>query len=159
ILIDGFEASATDLARMEPDNIESFSIFKDASATVLYGPRGANGIISVVTKSGQEGPARINGRIDYQIATPTKINSLLDGVTYMRLYNQARVSREPLLGTFYSEQKIQSTINGVDPMIYPNVDWYGQLFKNSTSNKRGNFNITGGGKTATYFVAATIENE
>lgn len=159
ILIDGFEASTTDLARMEPDNIESFSILKDASATVLYGPRGANGIIMVVTKSGQEGPARVNARVDYQVAMPTRINDLLDGVSYMRLYNQARVSRNPLLGTFYSEQKIQSTADGVDPIIYPNTDWYDQLFNKSTNNKRGNFNISGGGKVATYFAAGTVENE
>lgn len=159
ILIDGFEASTTDLARMEPDNIESFSILKDASATVLYGPRGANGIIMVVTKSGQEGPARVSARVDFQVAMPTRVNTLLDGVDYMRLYNQARVSRNPLLGTFYSEQKIQSTADGVDPIIFPNIDWYDQLFNKSTNNKRGNFNISGGGKVATYFAAGTIENE
>lgn len=80
ILIDGFEASTTDLARLEPDNIESFSILKDASATVLYGPRGANGIIMVVTKSGFEGPVKINARFETHFATPTRINDLLDGV-------------------------------------------------------------------------------
>lgn len=159
ILIDGFEASATDLARMEPDNIESFSILKDASATVLYGPRGANGIIMVVTKSGFEGPVRINARFETHIATPTRINDLLDGVDYMRLYNEARVSRNPILGTFYSEQKIQSTEDGLDPQIFPNINWYDQLFKTSTTNKKGNFNVSGGGKVATYFVAGTVENE
>ncbi|WP_339740864.1 TonB-dependent receptor plug domain-containing protein, partial [uncultured Sunxiuqinia sp.] len=80
ILIDGFEASPDDLARMEPDNIESFSILKDASATVLYGARGANGIIIVETKSGREGPAKINIRLETHIATPTQMNELLDGV-------------------------------------------------------------------------------
>ena len=107
ILIDGFEASSNDLARLEPDNIESFSILKDASATVLYGARGANGIIMVVTKSGKEGPVKVNVRLDMHVAAPTKMNELLDGVDYMRLYNQARVSRNPVLGTYYSEQKIQ----------------------------------------------------
>ncbi|WP_235294361.1 SusC/RagA family TonB-linked outer membrane protein [Portibacter lacus] len=159
ILIDGFEASTNDLARLEPDNIESFSILKDASATVLYGPRGANGIILVVTKSGAEGPAKINVRFDYQVASPTRTNELIDGVSYMKLYNEARVSRYPLLGTYYSEQKIQSTADNVDPNIFPNVDWYDELFKTSTQNTRGNFNISGGGKVATYFVAGTVQNE
>lgn len=159
ILIDGFEASTEDLARLEPDNIESFSILKDASATVLYGARGANGIIIVQTKSGREGPARINVRVDMHIATPTQTNSLLGGVDYMRLYNEARLTRDPVLGEFYSGQKIQSTMDGVSPMIYPNVDWYDQLFKQSTLNKKSNFNISGGGKVATYYVAGTLENE
>lgn len=159
ILIDGFEASPNDLARLEPDNIESFSILKDASATVLYGARGANGIIIVETKSGREGPAKVNVRLETHMATPTQMNKLLDGVDYMRLYNQARVSRNPVLGTFYSEQKIQSTADGVNPMIYPNVDWYQELFKKSTWNKKANFNVSGGGRVATYFVAGTMENE
>lgn len=159
ILIDGFEATTDDLARMEPDNIESFSILKDASATVLYGARGANGIIIVQTKDGREGPTKVNVRIETQIATPTQMNDLLDGVDYMRLYNEARVSRNPLLGTYYSEQKIQSTMDGVNPMIYPNIDWYDQLFEKSTWNKKANINISGGGKVATYFVAGTMENE
>ena len=159
ILIDGFEATTNDLARMEPDNIESFSILKDASATVLYGARGANGIIIVQTKDGREGPTKVSVRLETHLATPTQMNKLLDGVDYMRLYNEARVSRNPLLGTFYSEQKIQSTMDGVDPMIYPNIDWYDQLFKESTWNKKANFNISGGGKVATYFVAGTLENE
>ena len=159
ILIDGFEASSDDLARMEPDNIESFSILKDASATVLYGARGANGIITVETKSGREGPARVNVRLDMHVATPTRMNDLLDGVDYMKLYNEAQVGRDPILGEFYDRQKIQSTINGVEPMIYPNIDWYDQLFKQSTLNKKANFNISGGGKVATYYVAGTTENE
>lgn len=159
ILIDGFEASPDDLARMEPDNIESFSILKDASATVLYGARGANGIIIVETKSGREGPAKINIRLETHIATPTQMNELLDGVDYMRLYNEARISRNPLLGAYYSEQKIQSTIEGLDPMIYPNIDWYDQLFEKSTINKKANFNVSGGGQVATYYVAGTIEDE
>ena len=159
ILIDGFEATANDLARMEPDNIESFSILKDASATVLYGARGANGIIMVVTKSGREGPAKVNVRIDTHMATPTKTNKLLDGVEYMKLYNQARISRNPLLGAYYSEQKIQSTAKGLDPMIFPNINWYDELFEKSTINKKANIDVSGGGQVATFYVAGSYENE
>jgi len=159
ILVDGFEASSDDLARLEPDNIESFSILKDASATVLYGARGANGIIIVETKSGRVGPAKINVRLESHLATPTRMNELLDGVDYMKLYNEARISRNPLLGAYYSEQKIQSTADGVSDMIYPNIDWYNELFEKSTINKKANFNISGGGKIATYYVAGSLENE
>lgn len=159
ILIDGFEANANDLARMEPDNIESFSVLKDASATVLYGARGANGIIMVATKSGHQGPAKMSIRLDSHVAMATQMPELLDGVDYMKLYNKARISRDPLLGSYYSEQKIQSTAAGLNPMIYPNIDWYEQLFEKSTVNKKMNFDVSGGGKVATYYVAAGYENE
>lgn len=159
ILIDGFEASTDNLARLQPDDIESFSILKDASATVLYGARGANGIIMVNTKAGREGPVKLNARVDVNLTTPVQKTDMLDGVDYMRLYNQARISRDPVLGSYYSEQKIQSTANGENPMIYPNVDWYETLFKQSTTNTKANVNISGGGKVATYYVSGGADKE
>ncbi|MGI6078879.1 MAG: carboxypeptidase-like regulatory domain-containing protein, partial [Fastidiosipilaceae bacterium] len=95
ILIDGFEVSANDLARLPSDDIEAFSILKDATATAMYGPRGANGIILVTTKEGREGPVRMNVRIDTRITTPTRMNEFVDGVTYMRMYNEALLTRTP----------------------------------------------------------------
>jgi TonB-linked SusC/RagA family outer membrane protein len=159
ILIDGFEATTDDLARLQPDDVESFSILKDASATALYGARGANGIILVMTKSGQEGAVKINVRVDTHVATPTRMNDVVDGIEYMRLYNEARVSRNPTLGVYYTEQKIQSTLRGDNPMIYPNVDWYDELFKNQTINTKANINLSGGGGVATYYVAGGYDNE
>ncbi|MDR2037571.1 MAG: TonB-dependent receptor, partial [Bacteroidales bacterium] len=159
ILIDGFEASTDDLARLQPDDVESFSILKDASATVLYGARGANGIILVSTKSGREGPVKVNARVDVHVATPTKMNDMIDAVSYMRLYNEARISRNPQLGPYYSEQKIQSTMRGDNPMIYPNIDWYDMLFNKSTVNTKANLNVSGGGQVATYYVAGGYDNE
>ncbi len=159
ILIDGFESTTDHLARMQPDDIESFSILKDATATVLYGARGANGIVMITTKAGREGPATLNARVDVNVATPTRMIEMIDGVQYMRLYNQARISRDPVLGPYYEEQKIQSTQAGVDPMIYPNVDWYGTLFNNHTVNTKANLNISGGGQVATYYVAGGFDKE
>ncbi|KAA6316548.1 TonB-dependent receptor SusC, partial [termite gut metagenome] len=159
ILIDGFEATTDDLARLQPDDIESFSILKDASATVLYGARGANGIIVISTKSGLEGSPKVNFRIDVNVATPTRMNEMLDALTYMKMYNEARITRNPKLGAYYSEQKIQSTARGDNPMIYPNLDWYDMLFNKSTINKKANINISGGGQVATYFVSGGYDNE
>ncbi|GAP73033.1 TonB-dependent receptor [Candidatus Symbiothrix dinenymphae] len=161
ILVDGFESTADDLARMTPDDIESFSILKDASAAVLYGSRGANGIILVTTKSGQEGSkVKINARVDVNVTTPTQMPEMIGGVEYMQLYNQARVSRgKGLLGVFYDEQKIQSTMRGDNPMVYPNVDWYDMLFNKQTVNTKANVNVSGGGKVATYFISAGYDNE
>jgi TonB-linked SusC/RagA family outer membrane protein len=158
-LIDGFESTADDLARLQVDDIESFSVLKDAAATVLYGSRAANGIIIITTKKGVEGPVKLNVRIDHNISTPTQIPKLADGVTYMRMYNEAQMTRNPLLGAYYSEQKIQSTINGENPMIFPNVDWYKEIFKNSTTNTKANLNVSGGGQVATYYVSGGFEHE
>jgi len=159
ILIDGFEATTDDLARLQPDDVESFSILKDASATVLYGARGANGIILISTKTGNEGAVKVNVRLDVNTSMPTRMNEMLDATTYMRLYNEARITRTPALGPYYSEQKIQSTERGDNPMIYPNVDWYDMLFKNYTINKKATINLSGGGKVASYYVSGGYENE
>ena len=159
ILIDGFESTTDNLARLQPDDIESFSIMKDALTTVLYGARGANGIIIVNTKSGKEGPVGLNARIDVNVSTPTRTIKMLDGVQYMRLYNEARISRNPQLGAYYSEQKIQSTASGENPMIFPNVDWYNTLFNKSTTNMKANMNISGGGQVATYYVSFGADRE
>ena len=159
ILIDGFEMTTDDLAKMRPDDIESFSVLKDASATVLYGSRAANGIIMITTKSGREGAAKVSIRIDNHIATPTKIPKMADGVTYMRMYNEGRMTRNPLIGPYYSEQKIQSTINGENPMIYPNVDWYDEIFKSSTINTKANMSVEGGGPVAKYYLSAGYDHE
>jgi TonB-linked SusC/RagA family outer membrane protein len=159
ILIDGFESNTDDLARLQVDDIESFSVLKDALATVLYGARGANGIIIVNTKAGEEGPVRVSFRLDTHIATPTKKLELLDGIEYMRLYNQARLSRHPELGTYYSEQKIQNTQSGTNSMLFPNLDWYEALFNKTTVNTKANLNVSGGGKVATYYVSGGYDNE
>src|SRR5690606_30690233 len=135
-LIDGFEASTDALARLRPDDIESFSILKDASATVLYGARGANGIIMITTKSGREGPVQVNARVDVNMSTAVQMTELLGGVEYMQLYNETRIARDPVLGAYYSPRQIQSTIDGVDPMLFPNVDWQETLFNKSTRNTK-----------------------
>ena len=161
ILIDGFEASNDALARLRPDDIESFSVMKDASASVMYGARGANGIIIVTTKSGREGPAKISARVDVNIATPTRVKEVLDGVSFMRMYNEAFLTRsvDKNIEPFYSEQKIQSTMRGEYPMIYPDVNWYNMLFKSYTVNTKTNLNISGGGKIASYYVSGGFDHE
>lgn len=160
ILIDGFESSTYELARLQVDDIESFSILKDASAAALYGARGANGVLLIITKSGKaDAGISINARVDMHIATPTKMIEMVDAIQYMRMYNEGVNTRSPLAGNYYSEQVIQSTMNGENPMIYPNVDWYDELFKQTTINKRVNVNISGGGRLARFYVSGGFENE
>jgi len=159
ILIDGFESTSDDLARLQIDDIESFSVFKDAAASVMYGARSANGIISITTKGGREGKQRISFRFDANYATPTQKIQFLDGVEYMRLYNEAQMTRNPLLPPFYNEQKIQMTQRGEYPMIYPNIDWYDDMFNKGTWNEKANLNVSGGGQIANYYIAAGVEHE
>jgi TonB-linked SusC/RagA family outer membrane protein len=159
ILIDGFESTTDDLARLQPDDIESFSVLKDAAATVMYGARSANGIISVVTKGGRKGEVKVNFRGDVNVSMPTRSIEFLDGVEYMKLYNEAQTTRNPMLGAFYSEQKIQATARGEYPMIYPNVDWYDALFNKYTMNEKVHVDVSGGGEVATYFVSGGVDHE
>ncbi|MEO6231163.1 MAG: TonB-dependent receptor [Ferruginibacter sp.] len=155
ILIDNIELTTTDLARLQPDDIESFSILKDASATALYGARGANGVIFVTTKQGREGQAKLNIRVENSISAPTKKIELADPVTHMQLYSEAQLTRDPLAHLNYSQNKIGHTIAGGNPFVYPTTDWFKLMFKDRTSNQRANLSVTGGGKVAQYYVAGS----
>ena len=105
ILIDGIETTSRDLARLQPDDISSFSIMKDATATALYGARGANGVILVTTKEGIEGEVNINVRYESSYSEPTKSLKIADPITYMRLHNEALTTRNVLGGRIYSLEK------------------------------------------------------
>lgn len=159
ILIDGVEFSSTDLARLQPDDIASFSIMKDATATALYGARGANGVILVTTKEGKVGKAKVSLRIENSISTPTQNVELADPITYMQLHNEAVATRDPLSFLPYSQSKIDNTIANTNAEAYPAVDWRKTLFKDYTMNQRANFNVSGGGNVARYYFAGTYNQD
>lgn len=159
ILIDGLEMTSQDLARLQPDDIASFSIMKDASATSLYGARGANGVVMVTTKEGKEGKAQISVRYEKSLSGPTQSVELSDPVTYMKLGNEAVLTRDPLGILPYSQEKIESTAAGLHPLLYPATNWQDMLFKQNTTNQRVNFNVSGGGKIARYYVAGTFNQD
>ncbi len=159
ILIDGIELTVTDLARLQPDDIASFSIMKDATATSLYGSRAANGVILVTTKEGKEGKAAISLRLENSVAAPTRNVALADPITYMRLNNEAVLTRDPLGQLPYTDQKIDNTIAGINEYMYPATDWRGTLFKSYTTNQRANLNVSGGGSTARYYVAGSFNKD
>ena len=160
ILIDGIETTSTDLARLQPDDIASFSIMKDATATSLYGARGANGVILVTTKVGIEGVLKVNVRYEKSYSAPTKSLQIADPITYMRLHNEALTTRNALGGRIYSLEKI---LISEDPnrnkMAYPTVNWFDELIEDYTLNSRFNFNLSGGGKIARYYLASTINTD
>lgn len=160
ILIDNIELTSTDLARLQPDDIESFSIMKDATATALYGARGANGVIFVTTKRGQEGPAKIFARVETSISAPTDVVELADPVTYMKSYNEAISTRDPLGELMYTYDKIEQTGKpGANRLIYPANDWYDMLFKDFATSYRANVSARGGGKVATYYVSGAYTED
>lgn len=159
VLLDNNEISSADLAKIQPDDIASFNIMKDAAATALYGSRGANGVILVTTKEGVEGKARLNVRYEESVTTPTSMVDLADPVTYMRLHNEAIKTRDPLGATMYSQQKIDNTLAGGNPYVYPANDWYDIMFKKTGRSRRLNFNLSGGGKVASYYITGTYNSD
>jgi len=159
ILIDGIEVTRTDLARLQPDDVASFSILKDATATSLYGARGANGVMLITTKEGKEGKLKISFRVENSVSSPTRNVELADPITYMKLANEAVLTRNPGGNAPYAQAQIDNTIAGTSPVAYPATDWQKALFKKYAMNQRVNMNASGGGKVARYYLAGTFNQD
>ena len=159
IVLDGVEISSSDLNALDPEVIESFSILKDATATAMYGTRGANGVMIVTTKSGQDllKPI-INFRLETSMSQLTSVPEMVGGVDYMKLYNEALTTRDITTG-LYDDTKIRATEQGLNPLVYPNVDWYNEMFNKNAFAQRFNFNIRGGKKAVTYFMSASVKHD
>lgn len=158
IVLDGVEITSTELNKLDPEVIESFSILKDATATALYGTRGANGVMVVTTKSGKDlDKPIINFRMEGALSQLSKVPEMVDGVTYMNLYNEA-IKRPGSSGSPYSDEKIEGTMKRLNPYIYPDVDWYDEIFKKNSFAQRINFNIRGGHKRVDYFMSASFDH-
>lgn len=155
ILIDNIESTPTDLARLQTDDIASFSVLKDASAAAVYGSRGANGVILVTTRLGTPGKTKYNFRVENTISTNTKNYKLTDNISYMRDANEATLTRNPASAVPYGENKINHTIAGDDPYLYPNNNWIDKMIKDYTINQRYNLNISGGNEGSSYYIAGT----
>lgn len=160
ILIDGVESSKLDLSRMVPEDIESFSVMKDASATAMYGARGANGVILVTTKKGEEGSVYTSVRYEVVAGCPTREIDVVDPVTYMKMYNRALLSRNPDATPQYSVERIDRTGSPLYPSwVYPANDWYDILFKNYTINHRAGLNIRGGSRQVQYYASVNYTRD
>ena len=158
LILDGVEITNQMLNNIPPETIESFSVLKDATATALYGSRGANGVMLITTKNGRDSEKMtINLRAEFGASAPTRVPKVADGITYMETFNEARTTRGEK--PYYSNEKIMGTKLGLDPYVYPNVDWYDMLFKDCTFNQNFNFNMTGGAKKIDYFLNASVYNE
>ncbi len=154
VLVDGFER---DLDDVNIEDIESFSVLKDASATAIYGSRGANGVILVTTKHGKAGKINIDAKVETSYNTRTITPKFVDGYTYATMMNEARITRnqEPI----YQQDELDLLRMGLDPDLYPNVDWTDLLLKDGAMTYRANVNMNGGGSTARYFVSLSYLKE
>lgn len=156
VLVDGVERS---FSNIDPEDIASFTILKDASATAVYGVRGANGVILIETKKGKQGIPQVNMQLNQGITEFTKTPRFADGVTYLKMANEAYANTNPGAGPLYSEEKIQKTADGTDPDLYPNVNWMKEMFNKHGYNRRANLNASGGSERATYYLSAGYYNE
>ena len=160
ILIDGVESSKLELARIAPEDIETFSVLKDASATAMYGARGANGVIMITTKKGEEGSVYASLRYESIFSMPTKEIDVVDPITYMRMYNQALMGRSQASTPKYSEETINRTLSGKYPSwLYPQNDWYDVLFKRFNVNHHAGISIRGGSKVVQYYASVNYNRD
>ncbi len=160
ILLDGIEITSEALNSIPPESIDQFSILKDASATAIYGSRGANGVLIITTKEGSENTkAKVSANAEVSFLTPMQKMEYVDGARWMEVYNEVLTSRTPTAAPKYSDEAIANTRSGVNPLVYPDVDWYGILFKNFTMNQRMNLNVQGGGSHLTYYMSMQANHD
>ncbi|MDD4690300.1 MAG: SusC/RagA family TonB-linked outer membrane protein, partial [Eubacteriales bacterium] len=153
ILINGIESTTTELARIQPDDIGGFSILKDATATSMYGSRGANGVILISTKNGFEGKTKFNVRYEASLSSNAKGYNIADNITYMNLANEASMTRGGQ--RVYDFKKIEKTKAGANEYLYPNNNWKDIMIRDNTVNHRVNMNASGGGDIAKYYLSAS----
>ncbi|MFD2598042.1 SusC/RagA family TonB-linked outer membrane protein [Sphingobacterium corticis] len=155
VVVDGVQGR--DINSFDPEDIASFSILKDAAATSVYGVAGANGVILITTKKGNSGKPTLMFNYNQGITAFTRRPELTDGVTYMLLRNEAQ--RASGMTPEYSNNYINNTILGTDPLLYPNVNWMDALFNDMSDNKRANFSARGGSDFANYYISGAYYDE
>lgn len=158
IQVDGVERSMADI---DPEDIESITVLKDASATAVFGVRGANGVVLITTKRGQEGKAKIDITTSFSALTPTKMLENADSYEYGTFFNQMQrndfdFSSGETFTPMFSDELLQKFKDGSDPIRFPNMRWSDYIMKNLTMQTKHNVNISGGTKNMRYFVSAGL---
>ncbi len=154
ILVDGFER---DMNEINVEDVESFTVLKDASATAIYGSRGANGVVLINTKRGKEGKININAKVEGFRSSFTQLPKFADGYTYASMANEAKTTRNQ--APLYSEAELDILRLGLDPDLLPNVDWMDILLRDATYSKRSQLSLSGGGRTARYYVGGSYHDQ
>lgn len=150
VLVDGFERS---LDEINVEDVESFSVLKDASTTAIYGSKGANGVVLITTKHGKAGKINISAKAETFYNMLTQVPDFVDGYTYASMANEAKITRnlEPL----YKADELEIFRLGLDPDLYPNVNWIDELLRKGSWSTRATLSMNGGGNTARYYVSGS----
>ncbi|MDR3011376.1 MAG: TonB-dependent receptor [Sphingobacterium sp.] len=154
VLVDNIERDINDI---NIEDIETINILKDAAVTAIYGSRGANGVVLITTKRGKDGKISINFKDENIYNSRTITPEFEDGVTYANLLNEARITRN--FAPIYQPEELEILRLGLDPDLYPNVNWKDLLLKDGAMTYRANLNMTGGGSTARYFLSGSYIDE
>jgi len=155
LLIDG---RVDDIQSIDPYDIESVVILKDAAAAALYGLRSTNGIILINTKKGREGRMKININMEASFSQPTRLPKYLDSYQYATLYNEAQLNDNPNATPHYDDTALEGYRTGSDPYKYPNVNWVDEFLKKNYMLTRTNINVSGGDHIAKYYVGVNYMN-
>ncbi|TDS17307.1 TonB-dependent receptor [Sphingobacterium paludis] len=154
ILVDGVERS---LNNMDPEEIESFSILKDAAASAVYGVRGANGVILINTKMGKVGKPTVTTRFEQGITSPVQLPKFIGAADYLEVLNS--IQRESGRNPAYSQERIDNIRNGVDPDLYPDVNWLDAILRDQAANTRANVSVNGGSDILRYSLVTSFYQE
>ena len=150
VLIDGVER---ELDLVDVEDIKEFSVLKDAAATAVYGVRGANGVVLITTRSGEEGKPKVSIKFENGVTSPVKVPEMASATQYMEMYNVASGTE------YFDAERVRKTLSGEDPDLYPNVDWVNSIFKNLSNNTRANVNVSGGTSSVKYYISGGFYNE
>lgn len=160
VMVDGIETA--NFNNIDPNEIESLSILKDASSTAVYGVRGANGVILITTKRGTQGKPQISYSGNVAINTFTDIRETMGAYDYARLYNDARKYDAYLTGGYnekFDAEAVEKYRTGEDPIFYPDMDWYNLMLRDQAITTQHNVNVSGGIDKLKYFVSAGYYNQ
>ena len=154
VLIDGLEGNINSI---DPADIESFSVLKDASATAVYGVRGANGVVLITTKKGQVGKLTITGRVNHTVSHLKRTPNYLRAYDYALLANEANIVRGE--NPIYSDVELDIIRDGSDPDIYPDIDWQDEVLRKFATRQSYYVSARGGAQAARYFLSLGLTNE
>lgn len=154
ILVDGVERS---FSQLDPNEIDDITVLKDASATAVFGVRGANGVILVTTKRGQQGKAQISFSTSYALQMPMRIPEFANSYEYASTYNQAQIADGvPEESLVFKPEIIEAFRTRSNPLAYPDTDWANMLIKNTALQTQHNFTISGGSDVVRYFASLGV---
>lgn len=154
VLVDGFER---DINEISVEDIETFTVLKDASATAIYGSKGANGVILINTRRGKESKINISAKVEGFYNTFTQTPKFADGYTYATMANEAKLTRNQEV--LYTPTELELFRTGMDPDRFPDVDWMDVMMRDGAWSSRTTLSMNGGGKTARYFVSGSYQDQ